>query len=397
MGIICYDWQKKMPEFGKTLYKLYRNELFIFAISFSLFGAFLYLRIPTDIQAHVKKTLAVVNGTMPPGADFFYYLIIYAVAFFSKNKVLLGVSSVVLLSLAMTAKFVITKRFMTSQIGIGNTSSGLFVVLFSNLLLLAFSLPTSSILKGQFYLGQTPPNVWHNSTTILLMPFALALFWLSYEQIIKPEKRRIFLITIFCVLNILIKPSFYFVFTIVYPLMLIRYIGVKKELWLNLLPIIIGAISLLAEYYLIYRIEGPYSGTSSVAINPFLVWSYYSPNIFLSIVASTFFPLVYMFFNWKEVFRNALLGYATLSYLVSILIYSTLTEIGTRQYHANFSWQCIVCNYILFTVVSARFIQKACSNGKINWQNKLILASFLLHVIFGCLYLIRFFVTKEYA
>ena len=204
MGIICYDWQKKMPEFGKTCFtanpRKIKNELFIFAISFSLFGAFLYLRIPTDIQAHVRKTQDVINGSTPPGADFLYYLTIYAVALFSTKKVLLGISSVVLLSLAITAKFEITKRFMASQIGIGNTSSGLFILLFSNLLLLAFSLPTSSILKGQFYLGQTPPNVWHNSTTILLMPFALVLFWLSYEQIIKPEKRRIFLISIFCVL-----------------------------------------------------------------------------------------------------------------------------------------------------------------------------------------------------
>lgn len=381
-------------------YMHYLNEFLVFIFSFAFFSASIYFKIPTDIQDHIRHTQYIVEGSIPPHANFLYYLTIYTFAFFQNSTRLLYVASIIVLSLAMTAKFAITKRFIVSQAGgtqKGNIPAGLFLWLFPNLLLLAFSLPTSSALKGQFYLGQTPPNVWHNSTTIFLMPFALMLFWLSYVQILKPKKSRILLITILCALNIIIKPSFYFVFTLVYPIMLLRFIGIKKELWLNLLPIIIGSIILAGESYWIYKVEGPYWDTSSIAISPFLVWSYFSSNIVFSIIASTLFPLVYLCFNWKEIFRNVLLQYAGLSYLVAILIFSTLTEIGIRQFHANFSWQCIICNYILFTVVSMQFIQKAGSIKKINWQNKLVLASFLLHVIFGCLYLAKIFVTKDYS
>lgn len=345
-------------------------------------------------------TQRMVKGSIPPFANFLYYLTIYTFAFFQNSTQLLSVASIIVLSLAVTAKFAITKRFIISQVGKiqkRNIPTDLFLWLFPNLLLLVFSLPTSSALKGQFYLGQIPPNVWHNSTTIFLMPFALMLFWLSYRQILEPKKTRILPITILSILNLIIKPSFYFVFAFIYPLMLLRFIGIKKEFWLNLLPIIIGSTILAGEYYYIYKVIGPVLGTSSIAIRPFVVWSHYSSNIIFSIIASTLFPLVYLIFNWKTIFRDVLLGYAMLLYLVSILLFSTLTEIGQRQYAENFAWQYIICNYILFMVVSIRFIQQVVSIAKVNWPNKLVLTSFLLHVLSGVLYLIKVFIAKSYC
>jgi len=49
-------------------------------------------------------------------------------------------------------------------------------------LLFVFSLPSVQVFTNKFYyLGQFTPNVWHNSTTIFLMPFALLLFCFGFH------------------------------------------------------------------------------------------------------------------------------------------------------------------------------------------------------------------------
>lgn len=376
------------------------NDLIIFILASCIFGSFLYLQIPTDIQLHIARTQAMIARTIPPDANFLYLFFIYALALFSSNQLALSISSVIVLALATTAKFFITRRFLAINNDgkpKSNDPSSLLVLVFANLLLVAFSLPTSSVLKGYYYLGQTPPNIWHNPTTILLLPFAMMLFLVSHDQMVKPTRIRIFVITILCALNILIKPSFYFVFTVVYPLMMLKTVGIKKEFWINMFPLFLGAILLAGEYYWIYHFEGTIRGTTSVAVNPFFVWSYYSPNIVLSIIASILFPIAYLCFYHKDVLQNSLLQYAFLAYGVAVMLFAILTEVGARQFHANFSWQCIVCNYILFAVVSKQFLDKVKADGIIHWKNKIIFSAFLVQVLAGCLYLIKIFITKDYS
>jgi hypothetical protein len=385
----------------KQKYILYTEVIFF--IVFSIFSAILYFGISTDIQTHIGVVERTANGAIRPPANFLYYLTVYAFTFFQTNLRFLRLSSVLVLSLAVIAKFVITYKFVVSHKSEGaekNLTPEWFTLLFCTLLLFAFSLPTNAVLNGRFYLGQFPPNVWHNSTTIFLMPFALLLFWLSYEQLKKPTQQRIFLITLFCVLNILIKPNFCFVFFLVYPIMLVWRFGLKKELWLNCIPIIVGAVLFIGEYYLIFvfRFGNPGATQSNlgIAISLFSVWSRYSSNIAISLLVSILFPLVYMCIYWRELFENLLLQYAVLLYLAAIAITSIFTETGPRQTHGNFIWQSIVCTYILFMVVSTLFIGKVKFVKKGDWLNKVILMSFLLHVVSGFAYLAYFFATKSY-
>ena len=375
----------------------------IFFIVFSIFSSILYVGIRTDIQTHIGVVEKTVNGTILPPANFLYYLTIYAFTFFQTNVRLLRLSSVIVLSLAVTAKFLITYKFIISYNKKAVKRSNVpewFILLYCILLLFAFSLPTIAALKGRFYLGQFPPNVWHNSTTVFVMPFALLLFWLSYEQLKGPITQRLLLITLFCVLNILIKPNFYFVFCVVYPIMLVSRFGFRKELWLNLIPIIAGTVLLIGEYYLIFVFRfgnpGETEGNLGIAISLFAVWSRYSSNIAVSFLASALFPLVYLCFYWRELFKNLLLQYAVLLYLIAIAMTSVFTEIGARQTHGNFIWQSIICTYILFMVVSALFVGKVKFVKKGDWPNKVVLVSFLLHAISGFVYLIYLFSTKSY-
>jgi len=315
-------------------------EIIVFLTSLSIFGAIIVFHIPSDIQAHAVLLKKAVNGTIPFPANPLYCLTIYAIAFFNTGTEHLYIASVLILSLGVTAKFIISQKFAVHyyrNIPRRNIPSDAVIALLCALLLFAFSIPSTILSKGTFYLGQIPPNVWHNSTTIFLMPFALLLFWFSYEQLVKPTTANNLLITLFCVLNVLIKPSFYFVFSLSYPLMLISRFGLRKELWLNLLPVVTGSALLAAEYYLMYVLGFDLSNEKSgIAISLLSAWSHYSPNIAISLIASTFFPLVYLCFYWKDLFQKLVLQYAMLSFLIAIVIASVFIETGPRTFHFNF-------------------------------------------------------------
>jgi len=336
----------------------------------------------------------VVSGDILPPANFLYYLVVYMVALSSTGTSPLFVSSALVLSLSVAAKFRITREicveYYRDVLG-DNAASDVIVVVWSVLLLIVFSLPIST-----FYLGQIPPNVWHNSTTIFVMPFALSLFWLSYKQLVEPAPRRILFIGALCVLNVFIKPSFFFVFSLSYPLMLVRRFGLGRRMWRNLWPVVVGLIMLLVLYVLIYLLSfgSARVGESGIAIRPFSVWSRYSSNIPLSLVASFAFPITYLAFYWREVSKHLLLQYSLLGSLISICIFVMLSETGPREFHGNFGWQCIICNYILFLVTTVLFAEKVNTVGLRNWKNKTILAAFLLHVLAGFLYLARALYTR---
>jgi hypothetical protein len=370
-------------------------EVIVFFGSLLLFGAILFLQISTDIQRHAETIQRVANGSLLPPANFLYYLTVYAIARFNTETSFLYPSSILILSLSVTAKFTITRLSATQyyrDILSDNTTSDTPIILASLLLLVVFSLPTNSI-----YLGQIPPNVWHNSTTIFVMPFALSLFWLSYKQLAQPTTTGVVLVSILCVLNVLIKPSFFFVFALSYPFMLLRRYGFRRNLWPNLLPVVIGSFAAVAIYYLTYRLAYGklYLGESGITIRPLSVWSHFSSNIALSLVFSLVFPIVYLGFYWKDLMKRALLQYAVVAYLISISIFALFSETGPREFHGNFFWQGVICSYILFLVTTVLFAEKVKTFGVRDWKNITILVAFLSHVMAGVVYLAVVFYTRN--
>jgi hypothetical protein len=370
-------------------------EAVVFFASLLLFGAILHFHISTDIQRHAETIQKVANGSLLPPANFMYYLTVYTIALFNTETSFLYSSSILVLSLSVTIKFTITRtsavqyyRHILRDDAISDTP----IILASVLLLVVFSLPTNTI-----YLGQIPPNVWHNSTTIFVMPFALSLFWLSYNQLVQPTTTGAVLITILCVLNALIKPSFFFVFSVSYPLMLLRRFGLGRYRWRNLLPVVVGSIAVVVMYYLTYRLSfGNLDiSESGIAIRPLSVWSHFSSNIALSLVFSLVFPIVYLGFYWKDLMKHALLQYAVVAYLISISIFALFSETGPREFHGNFFWQSVICSYILFLVTTVLFAEKVKTLGVRDWRNITILVAFTSHVIAGVLYLVKVFYTKN--
>lgn len=372
-------------------------EVIVFLAALLLFGSVLFFNVTSDIQTHAKFIQDVANGSSLPPANFIYYAIVYVVALFNTKTIYLYAASMLILSLSVSAKFMLTRIFFSQHCRITlieNRMAETIISFVSVLLLIVFSLPTNS----SFYVGQIPPNVWHNSTTILVMPFALSLFWLSYNQLLQPTEKRLLIITALCVLNVLIKPSFFFVFSLAYPLMLLKRFGLGRQLWRNLLPIIISSMIVIIMYYLIYQLSfgNIKAGKSEIAIQPFLVWSRLSPNIALSLFFSLVFPLAYLGFYWRDIIRHTIFQYAAVAFLISIFIAAMFSETGPREFHGNFFWQGIICNYILFFVVAVFFTEKVLATGLRNWKNITILVAFMLHAIIGVLYIAKLFYTKNF-
>jgi hypothetical protein len=384
------------------------GTLLAFVASFCLFAGLLFAPVLSDLHNHVRYVVMIHNDVIRPPANFLYYLIIYAGALFRGDWPPLLWAAACTLSACVAAKYALTYAILSGRWRAGLSSaaehepcaaSPLLASGFAWALLLAFSLPTAAALEGRWYLGQTPPNVWHNSTTIFLMPFAVALFWVSYRNLREPTLGGDLLIAGLCVLNVLAKPSFFFAFAPIYPVMLVARHGLGRRFWLHLWPVALGVACVGAQYHLLYTLQigNTFGGESQIVIRPFEAWSLHSSNIPISIAASVLFPLAHFALFFKEAWRDPLLRYAALLFLISLTIMSLISETGPRQHHGNFFWQAYVCNYLLFTSVVLRLLQRPALEGRAEARRRVVLAAFGLHVMSGIAYIAKMFLSGSIA
>jgi hypothetical protein len=336
------------------------GTLLAFAACLWLFANWLFTPTPSDLHHHAWYVVGIHRGELGPPANFLYYLIIYAGALFRDDWARLLSSVAWTLAACVAAKYALTYAILSGRWGAEPSpaaehppreASPLLVSAMACALLIAFSLPTAAALEGRWYIGQTPPNVWHNSTTIFLMPFAVALFWVSYRNVREPTVRGDLVVAALCIINVLAKPSFYFAFAPIYPLLLITQHGLGRRLWLHVWPVAVGAVCVGVQYHLLYNLEigNAFGGGPQIVIRPFEVWSLHSSNIPVSIVTSILFPLTYFTLFFRKAWRDPLIRYAALLFLLSLTIMALVSETGPRRDHGNFFWQAYVCNYLLFT------------------------------------------------
>lgn len=414
---------------------------FVFGISLFIFILLLLLKVPTDIPVHAISVSRIATKEVSVPANFIYYLIVYILAFGQFNNItFLYLSSAFVLSIAVTSKYLVTRHILETfhYLQIKHSENHIFVYerdkfwkicnqvasLYSITLLFCFSLPLSLLLRinNKFYIGNITPNVWHNSTTILLVPVALVTFWISYLRINSLQKKKnstLITLTILIIVGLLIKPSYFFVFLISYPIMIMFNPSLRQNFLLEILPVLAGLGLLILQYILIYYYQsGNISqGESSVTINLFLVWSHLSDNIFLSIMGSLVFPTICLILFFRQSIKSLIIRYATLQYVISILIFITFSEAGPRQYDGNFFWQCTISSYILFLAFSClsvdriinsipRFCETIPSLKILSWKNifqqisvreKIILITMFTHLLSGIIYLLKTFIFNNYS
>lgn len=359
--------------------------------------------IHTDIELHAQFIKDYAFGAKPFQVNFLYYLTVYALSFFQPKTSALLIISVYVLSFATFFKYFIVKRIIIAEIQSKNIA--ILASLTSFLLLFAFSLPSFFLNTDYNYLLRYTPNVWHNSTTIFVMPFVILLFWLSVKQLNEFKKERLFWITILLILNVVIKPSFLFVYVVIFPIFLLVKFKFKKVFWINLIPIFITSLLIVLEYLLIYNsnTEGD-SSNSEIKINLFnyfYIWGGATNKtevmlIFVSSLFSSFlFPLIVLVKN-RLFLRQTMTKFVLSLMFLSILISIVFVETGKRSFDGNFMWQNYMVSYLLFFVCAFQVLKHKYENNLKIKNIAIELVALSIHFAGLIFYFIKIYQTETY-
>ena len=354
-----------------------------------------------DMREHAAFAREMLSGVRPTAGNFMFYWLVNIVSLFSGNIRFSEISLCLLLASATTYRLYWSQKKIVAVNANGKNSRSDYWLSFgfAASLLFVFAIPIPSYSLDEFmYIGNYVPNVWHNSTVLFVFPFALLLFEQSYRQLTQYDAQRNNWILLFIFLNVFIKPSYFFVFVSVYPLLLILKYKFKKEFWQGILPVMIGLVFLGLEFWSIYLTKDPFSNEkSSVIFQPF-----YSSPLFpdlwpmpYAFIFSLLFPLLYAAFNFNTVRKSQLFWFSSLSFIVSVFIYLFIAETGPRATHGNFYWQIVICTWICFFVSLIALLRDFKQQGK-TFKNSLLLSVYGVQVVMGIIYFVRLCATGNY-
>lgn len=294
--------------------------------------------------------------------------------------------AVTLIFRVLTAHIIYIAICLASPEDITPRSMLLYVLLTVGLLIFGpifpFSLDNEMLLTGYIQ-----GNVYYSSTTMVVIPFALLVFFAS--MIIfsdkKPTAFFTFIIGLLAAITVLAKPSFTVGFIPVLALVIIvrRLRGQRIE-WQTALAIIIPSLLVLAgQFLLTYG-----SSEAGIAFRPFylpLIQNGSYPMIFGKALASLIFPLVVVLL-YRDALKEDMIVLAWLFLILAISYDWLLIEQGIRTGHRNFQWTAVTANFILFTVhilYLVRHYSKEILHLKWTWKLSAVLGVFVLHGIFG--------------
>lgn len=357
--------------------------------AFGLFGAIFYFRVWTDIQLHLETVEQMLLGEVAIPGHFLFFGLVAVLGFFQANMYVLALAGAVLLAVAVAAKYQLSREYLAQCLEEGQLNSWISI-LAAFILLFAFCLPGPDTIM----LGQFPPNVWHNSTMIFLMPAVIVLFLLTANYWQDPSPAKIKWILLWTTLNIFIKPSFFICLLPVYSLALLIKFKFSKAFWLGMIPMAIGTLLLLGQYLYIFEISSPVeAGTEEgIVIRPFYVWSLHSSNLLWSFFATLAFPLTVAIFYWKTAKQEFKWRYVWGLFGFGFMILILVAETGERAAHGNFFWQVLIINYLLF-LVSVGIVLPQFKKG-FGYKEIITSAVFALHVLTGFVYLGKMFLEK---
>jgi len=354
-----------------------------------------------DIHDHAAFARQMCTGEINYSGNFLVYLLVNIFSFFTAKVTPTEISLCGLLALAGTYRFSLTQQKIGEVVKENNFHVSYWsTAILSISMLFVFAIPIPSYLSDDrfFYIGNYVPNVWHNSTILFLFPFAMLLFELSYRQLEKYNFKRNIGIFLLILLNLMIKPSYFFVFICVYPILLLSKYKLKKEFWLSIIPLIIGFFFLILEYWIIYKTALPSNKeVSSVIFLPF----YRNPEFAelgwlpVSMVFSLLFPLLYTLINLPKMLKSSLFWYTFLSFAVSVLIFLFISESGPRASHGNFYWQIVICTWLCFFISLLSLLKDFNNSGK-SFKNMMLATVFSIHVIIGIIYFVNILITGSY-
>ena len=389
-----------MKESIRNIVRENRDVIGIFALMVSIFAYIMFvIKWNSDLPAHARIAQQMLEEHRLFSTNFLMYFLINLLTFFTGAKYPMRAVLVLLLAAANTAKYTIVREAFREWTSSKTAKLASFSMLFVYIIpLMYFLKPLGIFLSADnMYMGYYVPNVWHNSTILCMMPFAIACYLLSVKQFKQYTDRRNKYISLFLVLSVLVKPSFFFVYVIAYPIIMLSHYGLSKTFSKSLLPLLAGGICLVYEYVTIY-----YSGVndgSSVVID---IAQLFTPDFWQShilyLVVSLSLPLLFLCLYGRTIVRDPEFWFVLIMLVCGLGIMWCCRETGPRATHGNFGWQTIatmwfVYFYMLKTVINSEVSPSLQWGGH---SRRVTLIIFGLHVIMGFVYLGKFLVTKSF-
>lgn len=347
-----------------------------------------------DIHLHNQ----VVTGESHRAAGYtIYYNLLSWVAGGSTSPGAVRVASETILASAMAAKAAITLTitwWMTRSLW-----PSLAVTAF-----LMVSVPVNLTLSPQLYLGRLTGTIWHNSTTIVLIPVSVLLFFFAVAFLTAEAPRRAYWVLgpSLIVVDGLLKPNFLLallpglaLFTAVLVLRLRRRTGV----WAAALPILgrflvlalPAAVLLAGQYVLAYQDGGvPYTN----GVRPLATWSLLTASvpggIPVVLLESFLLPALVTLLLWGPSRRYPFLLTAWLVTGVAAAQFAVLAEYtatGELLTHGNWSWGGHVAAYVLY--ISAAILWIRHHTLLPGWAKALVYVVAATYVATGVVYLMH--------
>ncbi len=343
----------------------------------------------TDIAVHAKIAVKLMEA----GQWFTYclwYPLVYVTAGGSAaNSHSLRVASVVLLSLAVLATSLLTYRFAWHI-----THSGARSFAVAALLLLVMPL-IDPWRPRSIYLGQVSPTVWHNSTNIFVLPFAILAFTSAIALLRQPSRSRAVVFSVVTTVMLLAKPNFALALLPVMGVVLVvtlwrRGFRLPDSALLVVLAFVLPGITLVAQYLVVFSSTSPGLARDGLAIAPFAAWSLYSPNIAWSLFLSIAGPAVATVAlrthsKWADA---RWLAWSVLAVAVAQMGLLAETKAGIVMGSGNWFWGAYTAAFVVFMVTAAELA----GTRHTEWRKGVAVIAavlFLGHAVSGAVYAAR--------
>jgi len=380
-------------------YSYSRKEIlqvsFLFVFLFFVY-TYLTFRAGSDMVIHAGFARKMLEGKMNYPGNFIWYVLVNILSvILSVFPSWLPPLSISIISLTFLMACATTYKFCWVYEHILERGADWKRFMIALSLIFVFAIPIPSIfVTHRWSLGNFPPNIWYNSTIILIFPFVIMLFVGSMKQIEQFSNRRNLWLLLLVFLNIFIKPSYFFVWVCVYPVFLFIKYRITTKFLKGLIPVMVGIVLLLIEYLYIYYLGDSSDKESSIVIRPFLSYYYFAPVSMFpwALLSSLLFPILHFSLNFKRLVKDKTFQFVYTGLLVAFIIGILVVEAGPRQTHGNFFWQIYICAWLCF-YISLKDLLKMKKRGS---QFVILMMVYLFHVLCGMGYLAKYMIFGQF-
>lgn len=374
----------------------------VFIVMLLVFSYIMFvIKENSDLCAHVRIAQNMLTAHKLFSNNFLMYFLINLLTLFTGYELWMQTVLVILISISNTIKYWLVrdafKEWTTETTAKLSSAALLFVYVIP---LMYFLKPFGIFMSANnMYLGYYVPNVWHNSTILCMMPFSIACYLLSAKQFNEYSDKRNWQITLLLTISTLIKPSFFFIYLIAYPIVMLKSYGAGKELFKSLLPLLCGGICLLYEYITIYYGGGDDGSGVVINIMPLFNVEFWKSHA-LYLLVSFILPLSFLCLYSKLIYKDNEFWFVLIMLICSLGLMWCCQETGPRAAHGNFNWSAIAATWFVYYYILKTILQHcewhSLQNGG-GYSYTAVLALFALHVVMGFVYLGKFLITHNFG